>query len=85
MSLSLAEPASGVKAKRRRRLWSADEKRRMIDECRAPGASVAAVALCHGVNANLLFAVDVAAGARRLSEKIDRLMTILRRHKSGEV
>jgi transposase len=55
MSLSLEEPASGVKAKRRRRLWSADEKRRMIDECRAPGASVAEVALRHGVNANLLF------------------------------
>jgi transposase len=55
MSLNLAEPASGVKAKRRRRLWSADEKRRMIDECRAPGASVAEVALRHGVNANLLF------------------------------
>jgi len=55
MSLNLGEPASGVKAKRRRRLWSADEKRRMIDECRAPGASVAEVALRHGVNANLLF------------------------------
>jgi len=55
MSLSLAEPACGVKANRRRRLWSADEKRRMIDECRAPGASVAEVALRHGVNANLLF------------------------------
>ena len=55
MSLSLEEPASGVKAKRRRRLWSADEKRRMIDESRAPGASVAEVALRHGVNANLLF------------------------------
>ena len=55
MSLSLAEPACGVKANRRRRLWSADEKRRMMDECRAPGASVAEVALRHGVNANLLF------------------------------
>ena len=55
MSLSLAGPAAGAKVKRRRRLWSADEKRRMIDECRAPGASVAEVALRNGVNANLLF------------------------------
>jgi transposase len=55
MSVSLAEPAAGANAKRRRRLWSADEKRRMLEECRASGASVAEVALRHGVNANLLF------------------------------
>jgi transposase len=40
---------------RRRRSWSMDEKRRMIAESREPGASVAQVALRHGVNANLLF------------------------------
>ena len=39
MSLRLAELAAGVAIKRRRRLWPADEKRRMIDECRAPGAT----------------------------------------------
>lgn len=43
MNLSLSEPAE-AKVKRRRRLWSADEKGRMIDESRAPGASVAEVA-----------------------------------------
>lgn len=55
MSLSMAEAASGTKAGRRRRLWSVDEKRRMVEESSAPGASVAEVALRHGVNANLLF------------------------------
>jgi transposase len=40
---------------RRRRSWSMDEKRRMIAESEEPGASVAQVALRHGVNANLLF------------------------------
>jgi transposase len=55
MNLSLAEPAAGAKVRRRRRLWSQDEKRRMIEESRAPGASVAEVVLRHGMNANLLF------------------------------
>ena len=50
---------------RRRRSWSMDEKRRMIAESREPGASVAQVALRHGVNANLLFTWrrQLAAGA----------------------
>ena len=33
-----------------------EEKRRIVDEALAPGASVAAVARKHNVNANLLFA-----------------------------
>ncbi len=40
---------------RRRRTWSKDEKRRIVAESRAPGASVAIVARRHGINANLLF------------------------------
>jgi transposase len=40
---------------RRRRVWSGDEKRRMIAETLAPGASVSKVAQRYGVNANLLF------------------------------
>ena len=39
----------------RRRFWSSDEKRRMIAESFAPGASVSEVAQRYGVNANLLF------------------------------
>jgi transposase len=40
---------------RRRRFWSSDEKRRMVAESFAPGASVSEVAQRSGVNANLLF------------------------------
>jgi transposase len=40
---------------RRRRFWSSDEKRRMVAESFAPGASVSEVAQRYGINANLLF------------------------------
>jgi len=40
---------------RRRRIWPADLKRRIIAESLEPGASAAEVARRHGVNANLLF------------------------------
>ena len=38
-----------------RRTWSADQKRQIIAESFAPGASVAEVARRYGLNANLLF------------------------------
>jgi len=38
-----------------RRSWSLEERQRIVDEALAPGASVAAVARRHGVNANLVF------------------------------
>jgi transposase len=38
-----------------RRLRTNEDKRRIVEEALAPGASVAAVARKHGVNANLLF------------------------------
>ena len=40
---------------RPRRSWSADEKRRIVQETSEPGSSVATVAQRHGLNANLLF------------------------------
>jgi transposase len=40
---------------RRRRLWSADEKRKIVAETFVPGASVSVVARRHDVNANMLF------------------------------
>jgi transposase len=40
---------------RQRRFWSSEEKRRMVAESFAPGASVSKVAQRYGVNANLLF------------------------------
>jgi transposase len=39
----------------KRRVWPAEERQRIVAEAMAPNASVAAVALHHGVNANLLF------------------------------
>lgn len=38
----------------RYRRRSLDEKRRIVEACLAPGASVAGIALAHGVNANLV-------------------------------
>jgi transposase len=46
-----------------RRMRTNDEKRRIVEEALAPGASVAAVARRHGLNANLLF------GWRRLHKQ----------------
>ena len=39
----------------RRRARSLDERKRIVEEALAPGASVAAVARRHGLNANLIF------------------------------
>jgi transposase len=44
-----------LKGARQRRFWSAEEKRRMVTETFAPGASVSKMAQRYGVNANLLF------------------------------
>ncbi len=43
-----------VVAGRRRRTHSAEFKARLVQTCRQPGVSSAAVALAHGLNANLL-------------------------------
>lgn len=37
-----------------RRTYSAEHKALILEQCNAPGASVAAVALSHGVNANVV-------------------------------
>src|SRR4051794_41563774 len=41
--------------RRRYRCWSAEEKRSICRETRAPGVSVAQVARRHALNANLIF------------------------------
>jgi len=46
-------PSGGER--RRRRIWSAEEKQRIVAETFAPGASVSVVARRRDVNANLLF------------------------------
>ena len=40
---------------RKRRYWTAEEKRRIVDESLIEGASIAEVARRHDVNANLVF------------------------------
>ena len=47
----------------KRQFRSLQEKLRIVEEANRPGASVAAVALCNGVNANLVF------GWRRLHRR----------------
>src|SRR5829696_3751682 len=58
--------AAASDARRRRRFWSAEEKRQMVSETLAPGASVSVVARRHDVNSNLLFTwrrqIGAAAG-----------------------
>src|ERR1700692_3111695 len=56
MSLTEREgQAASDSARRRRRLWSDDEKRQIVAETLAPGASVSIVARRHDLNANMLF------------------------------
>ena len=47
--------ARGAAPGRRRRSWSLDEKRRIVDESLEDGASLAEVARRHDLNANQLF------------------------------
>ena len=55
-----AQAATG--GRRRRRLWTANEKRRIVAETFAPGASVSIVARRHDLNANMLFTWRRQAG-----------------------
>jgi transposase len=56
-----------------RRSWADEEKRRIVEETLLPGASVAAVAQRHDLNANLLFSVT-----RQLAEGADSYAPIFR-------
>jgi transposase len=60
-------------ARRRRRLWSADEKRRIVAESFAPGASISIVARRHDLNANMLFTWRRQIGAAALRPAGDAL------------
>jgi transposase len=59
-------PAGGRPDRKRRRIWSAEEKRQILAEASEPGASVAVVARRHDMNANLLFTWRRAAGSAGL-------------------
>lgn len=55
MSLLRNPGLPGDAPRRQRRLWSTDEKQRIVAETYEPGASVSIVARRYGLNANLLF------------------------------
>lgn len=44
----------GTESSRKRRRYGADLKTQILAECEAPGASVAKVAMSHGINANIV-------------------------------
>jgi transposase len=67
---------AGLDRDRRRRIWSEDRKREIVAESLEPGASVAAIALRHGINANLLFTWRRQSTARTAARP-DGLVTMM--------
>ena len=61
MSLSTGE--DGATVRRKRRSWSVEEKRRIVDESLVEGASIAEIARRHDLNANQLFTWRRQSGA----------------------
>ena len=57
----------GAGGRRRRRSHSAEFKTKVIRACAQPGVSVAAVALAHGLNANLVRRWSSGRGVDRVS------------------
>ena len=53
-TMGMERGGSSAPTKRVKRRHSAEFKARVVEECEARGASVAGVALAHGVNANLV-------------------------------
>ena len=53
--MSVGNDGDFAPGERRRRSWTRDEKRRIVDESLQEGASIAEVARRHELNANLLF------------------------------
>ena len=56
---------------RARRVHSAEIKLKVLAECRQPGASVAAVALAHGLNANVVHKWRRGQGLQRAALTAD--------------
>ena len=53
--MSVGNDGDFAPGERKRRSWTRDEKRRIVDESVQEGASIAEVARRHELNANLLF------------------------------
>ena len=51
----IVEPVATNLPRRKRRSWTLEEKRRIVDESLKDGASIAEIARCHDLNANQLF------------------------------
>ena len=62
----------GTENSRKRRRYGADLKTQILAECDQPGASVAKVAMAHGINANIVHGwrkLSREAGAVRVSKQ----------------
>ena len=55
MEAARQEGAAGAESKKKLRFRSAEEKRRIVEQTLAPGASVTEVARAHGVNRDQVF------------------------------
>ena len=73
--MPIEEDGASTAVGRRRRSWTGDEKRQIVEESLEPGASIAEVARRHDLNANLLFAWRRQMGVR--SSASDVLTSIL--------
>ncbi|MGH7169219.1 MAG: IS66-like element accessory protein TnpA [Gemmataceae bacterium] len=62
---------TNLDGRREKRHWSREEKRRIVAESFAPGASVSVVARRHDLSANMLFAWR--RGAKRTDTKVEAL------------
>jgi transposase-like protein len=71
---TLAVPESPVVTTARRRHWSAEEKRKIVEKTLMKGASVARVARAHGVNANQVFQWRRLYGKGRLGNRAMKLL-----------
>lgn len=64
-----------MQPKSKRRVHGAEFKTQVLAECQQPGASVAAIALAHGLNVNLLRKWLVGRGIQRAGLVAPRTMT----------
>ena len=76
--MSARDARADSRVTRKRRQWSAEERRQILAEASEPGASVAMVARRHDMNANLLFTWRRGAGdAVSRSREIERAVTFV--------
>ena len=76
MVSSAGDGRLGGRNGRRRRLWSEEEKRRIVAETLEPDASVSVVARRHDLNANMLFTWRRAFGAAGSSASEDAVTLV---------